>query len=275
MVSATGSAMTAVQRPVGPNGNAGSKRAILVNQRAPIVRASNQVGLAAAPKIVVGADDRRIVSNTTSRWARQTVLIYEATTGGWCTGFMVSPDTVATAGHCVYHNSPGKPVGWWDYRNTTVYPGYNGSTGVAPYGSCSVKDMYTNTSWQATQNNWNYDYAAIKLNCTVGNTVGWYGMTTNGYTTATTLYTQGYPQDKTPKYSMWSTSGTVAQFLSFGQLVTYMDIIGGQSGSPVYRYDSGCQYCAVAIVSWSGASYNGLNRLNTNSVNMIKGVINS
>src|SRR5205085_1124434 len=61
----------------------------------------------ASPHVIIGADNRVQVTNTSSFWARQTVLIYSKV-DGWCTGFLIGPDTVATAAHCVYHHEVGK-----------------------------------------------------------------------------------------------------------------------------------------------------------------------
>lgn len=228
-----------------------------------------------APERVFGSDDRMLVTDTTRTVAWQTTaLIYDASTGGWCTGFMIGPDTVATAGHCVYdyHNRRG----WWSLSQTRVYPAYNGYTNTAPFGSCSVRNLYTVRGWVDT-GNWDYDYGAIKLNCTIGNRTGWYGLTNGGYNTSTRLTTQGYPSDKRPAYSMWAQHGTITGYAGSNQaqLTTYMDIIPGQSGSPVYRTDANCPRCAIGIVSWESPTVNGINRLTTASVNWLISVRNS
>jgi len=78
------------------------------------------------------------------------------------------------------------------------------------------------------------DYGAIKLNCTIGNTVGWYGYTTagpNGYPSIV----QGYPGD-TP-LEQWFSADKV-RTVTTRQLFYLNDTIGGMSGSPVW-YDRG------------------------------------
>ena len=94
-------------------------------------------------------------------------------TGGRCSGVMIGPNTVSTAGHCVHTGGPGgalRPVA--SYR---IYPGRDGA--VSPYGFCTARTLYTVLGWTLASDE-EYDYGAIKLNCTIGNTVGWFGMTT-------------------------------------------------------------------------------------------------
>lgn len=266
VVSATGQTLRAVPitESSAVQGSPGRPGAPLVNQKVRLTIPGGPSG-----ERVIGVDNRTLVNPTTATDAtRQTVLIYSHGSDGWCTGFMISPDTVATAGHCVFHNKVGRK-GWWDMSKMGVYPAYNGITGTAPYGGCGVRNLYTNRNWTLTANNWDWDYGVIKLNCTIGNTVGWYGYTNSGYSTSTVLSTQGYPSDK-PATSMWRTTGRVLSAYGTAQWLSDIDIMAGQSGSPVYRTDAGCNRCAVAIVSWEPTSgpikANGLNRINPNSM---------
>lgn len=264
IVSATGSTLRSVPVAEGftVQGSPGRANAPLVNQKVRLAP------FGPSAERIIGSDDRTLVNPTTLTDAtRQTVLIYSST-DGWCTGFLIGPDTVATAGHCVFHNTATKR-GWWNMSRMSVYPGYNGATGVAPYGSCGVRNLYSNQGWTGGAANYDWDYGVIKLNCRIGASLGWYGYTNSGYSTSTVLSTQGYPKDKTA-YSMWRTTGRVLSAYGNAQWLTNIDIIGGQSGSPVYRTDAGCNRCAVAIVSWEPLSgpiqANGLNRINPNSM---------
>ena len=190
---------------------------------------------------IIGADGRTQVTNTTTYPARATVYFtYRKPNGAtsWCTGWMYAPNAVATAGHCVHSGGTG---GAWNTA-FTIYPGRNG--GSSPYGSCGVSNTYSVLGW-TRDNNTEYDYAGFKLNCTIGNTVGWYGLhwqtaSLNG----TTIFSRGYPQDKASA-TQWFTSDQVRQS-DTRQLRYQLDTVGGQSGSPVYM--SGCgAYCGIAV----------------------------
>jgi glutamyl endopeptidase len=167
-------------------------------------------------------DDTRARTYTADYPSRAVALV--TFSAGFCSGWLIGPDTVATAGHCVYE--PG--VGW--YTGHTIYPGYDGSS--APHGSCGV-------SWLATVNGWansadeTYDYGVIKLNCDVGYAVGWFGFmkktdTMNNYPTTIT----GYPGDK-PNYQQWQSHDKV-RVTEAKQLYYFNDTYGGMSGSPVW-----------------------------------------
>ncbi|MFL6690217.1 MAG: trypsin-like serine peptidase [Alphaproteobacteria bacterium] len=142
---------------------------------------------------VIGAD-RRVRMKTTTVFPRSATTYITFDQHGQsrtCSGWMISKDTVATAGHCLNSGPAGGSV--WS-TNVKVYPGRNGSS--SPYGSCDAKTLWSNDGWTKNGDE-KFDYGAIKLNCTIGNTTGWYGM----YWTSATLKgtassTLGYPTDK-------------------------------------------------------------------------------
>lgn len=189
---------------------------------------------------IIGVDSRVKVTNTTTFPARATALV--TFTGGRCTGWMYGPDIVMTAGHCV-HTGAG---GTWR-SNVVVYPGRNGAS--SPYGSCTARRLHTVSGW-ASSSNESYDYGAIKLNCTVGYSTGWYGywwQTASLTGTPTTI--SGYPGDK--PLEQWRSYDSV-RVTGSHQLFYQNDTTGGMSGSPVYAYRSSgssyCSgYCAMAI----------------------------
>jgi glutamyl endopeptidase len=146
-----------------------------------------------------------------------------------CSGFLINPNTVATAGHCLNFN------GGWSY-NVRAYPGYTGS--AAPYGSCGYRSLYSVTGWTQDKNS-AYDYGVVKLDCAIGNTVGWLGIrwqaaSLNGLAVSI----QGYPADK--GWGQWGHNGTVSY--SFDHY-TYSSFTSAFNGGPVF--DSGLR--AVSI----------------------------
>ena len=152
-----------------------------------------------------------------------------------CTGWMVSRDTLVTAGHCVH---TGGANGTW-YTGLTFKAGSNG--GTAPYGTCTAARTFAYHGWVA-DGNWDYDGAMIKLSCSVGSRVGWYGM---WWQTASLdgqqSLVRGYPGDKPS--TQWRSADVVRQS-DTERLYYQNDTVGGMSGSPLYQNrPSGLPFC--------------------------------
>lgn len=125
-----------------------------------------------AAQSVIGEDTRQPVLNTTIFPYTAITFVASTFSGGTgaCSGWMISADTVATAGHCI-HEGPGG-----DFATAVeVYPGRSGS--YLPFGSCTASTLYTVSGW-AEDGYVGYDYGAIKLDCTVGNSTGYFGFQT-------------------------------------------------------------------------------------------------
>ncbi|HEX5540888.1 MAG TPA: trypsin-like serine protease [Micromonospora sp.] len=213
---------------------------------------------------IIGPDERYRVNPTTAFPYRAVALI--TFSGGRCTGWFYGPDVVGTAGHCLHS---GGSRGSWK-TNVVVYPGYNGSAG-APYGSCTAKSLHSVSGWTASGNH-EYDYGAIKLNCTVGNTVGWFGYWTqttslNGEVTRVC----GYSGDK--PLEQWCgdhDNGAIARVVnSTTEKVYYRnDTVGGVSGAAVFQNRSGCGYCTMAFHGYGGNPNSGKRITQTAANNM-------
>ncbi len=202
---------------------------------------------------VIGPDGRRRIGTTTKFPYRAIAMILF--NGGYlCTGWFISPNTVATAGHCVY--DPG--VGFYPTGSYTIYPGANGS--ATPYGSCNATRLSTVKGW-ANSGRDDYDYGAIKLDCTVGNTVGWFGFFwTRGTLNNLPAFITGYPGDKSLG-TMWRSKGRIK--VTQPRRVFYPnDTAGGMSGSPVYYKRRSCGWCSMAVHAYGtggGYPYNSYN----------------
>jgi glutamyl endopeptidase len=120
----------------------------------------------------------------------------------------------------------------------------------------------------------------MRLNCTVGATVGNFGM--YEISTATTAYTNqpmivsGYPGDK--PQTQWTSSDKVRNGDAF--ILNYRaDTVGGHSGSPVWHdrgealFTTGAWAIGIHTFGSTGGSTNGGTRLRgpvrTNYVNWI------
>jgi len=226
------------------------------SERKPITGSSDPVwdGIA-QPKVVIGTDSRYRINPTTTFPARATVFITRngSSNTGHCTGWMINANTVATAGHCLH--SGGSSGSW--YTGLRIWPGKNGSS--SPYGYCSVTRTFSVTGWTQSGSS-DYDYGAVKINCSIGNTTGWFGFFSTSDASIVTLpsYISGYPGDKSYGEQWRSYDGKVDFVTSTGRRILYQnDTFGGMSGSPVYYNRSGCGYCSMAIHTGGyNSSYN-------------------
>lgn len=190
---------------------------------------------------------------------------------GLGTGSMQGPNLLVTAGHCIYadvtvdENDDGidNPC-FADY--ILYYPGLNGTNDkadciVVTASEISIdRDYYEKTSFE-------HDWAAVRLSEDIGYTTGWNGKMGNWYESDHAVSSFGYPGDKNE--DMWLTTGSLTGKTDY-IYKTDLDVIGGQSGSPLFAdVDSGTYM--VGIVTYSSyywlfgnhTSYNGATRINS------------
>ncbi|MDQ2995507.1 MAG: serine protease [Chloroflexota bacterium] len=203
----------------------------------------------ASPESVIGTDSRFRITSTTS-YPYGAIAHITSSIGG-CTGWLINANTVVTAGHCVFGS------GW--ATNVRVYPGRNGSS--TPYGSCGASRLFSVTGWTSSKNR-NYDYGAIKLNCSIGNSTGSFGYRwTSASLTGQASYTSGYPGDKTYG-TQWRSNDSIRISQTY-RLYYANDTFGGQSGSPVWNGGASCSPCGIAIHAYGvdSTGYNGGTRI--------------
>lgn len=212
-----------------------------------------------AAESLIGPDTReRLYTNVV--WTRAKVLI--TFTGGRCSGVMIGPNTVSTAGHCVH---PGGGGAFRPVASFRIYPGRDGA--ASPYGFCTARTLYSVTGWTVTGDE-EYDYGAIKLNCNIGNTVGWFGMTTTAPTNFPTVV-GGYPGDK--PLTQWQASDRV-RAQSARQAFYRNDTIGGMSGSAVWYDLNGPYMFGIHAYGLHGA---GNHALYNHGVRLIVAIYNN
>ncbi|GAA1906702.1 trypsin-like serine peptidase [Lapillicoccus jejuensis] len=170
---------------------------------------------------VIGSDDRFQVLGTTSYPFSATVLI-RRNGALHCTGWMISKDTMLTAGHCVHTGGTG---GSW-YSGLTFTPGSNG--GTAPFGTYTSRGTWALNGWLNSASS-DYDAAIVKLSSPVGSSTGWYGMwwqsaALDGLFTRVT----GYPGDKPS--TQWMSYDQVRASQTY-RIFYDNDTTGGNSGS--------------------------------------------
>lgn len=194
---------------------------------------------------VIGNDDRSRTTPTDWWPASATVQMTMLNNSGqrifFCTGFMIGPDTMATAGHCVHNNDFG---GWITGRDFIAYPGRDGAT--SPYGGCRAVSFHSNTFWTVNRNR-EYDFGAVKLDCEIGNATGTYGYRWQSASLdGTGVVTRGYPGDK-PNGEQWVAYDQI-RYSHVRVLWHLADNVPGNSGNPLYTYRDDCGGpCALAV----------------------------
>jgi predicted chitinase/V8-like Glu-specific endopeptidase len=185
------------------------------------------------PFSVIGEDTRVAVTDTTTFPARAIVqILFETSTGRKqvCTGAMIAPDTVLTAGHCIHSGSVAGTV----HTKFQVIPGRN--QGAAPFGQCAVRRAYVLSGWTGATTPAearNADLGALKLDCKVGERTGWMGVNAAADATSGQAITiQGYATDKAPTGRQWK-SEDVIRLLWDLKGFHQADTFGGTSGAPV------------------------------------------
>jgi len=202
---------------------------------------------APSPESVIGADGRTRVGDTTVfPYSAIVELEIDFPYGSvLCSGWMIGPDTVATAAHCLYYSGLG---GW--AQNVMAYPGRDGT--LAPFGSVAGLNWNVRQKWIDTQGP-RHDYGVIKLSSPIGDTVGYFGYEYNArspFFIGKPVTVSGYPGDKynAEAYTQWQMAGTIAKAHK-RRLFYTIDTFGGQSGSPLFgrwvRKD--CDPCAFGI----------------------------
>ncbi len=216
--------------------------------------------LADSLEVITGTDDRIRVTNTAAYpWRAICALSITADDGSQFigTGWLISPRTVITAGHCVFMHDRG---GW--VRSVRVTPGCNDSD--QPYGVHvgARSGLRSVTGWTQSKSR-DHDYAAIILppSARPGDRTGYFGIATrtDSFLMSSALNLSGYPGDKGGR-QQWFMAQRPKKVSD--RVITYdIDTMGGQSGSPVWVLQDGQRY-GVGVHTNGSASGNSATRIN-------------
>lgn len=204
---------------------------------------------------ILGSDDRSIVSNTTVDPYKKICLLVITFPNGETylgSGNLISSDTVLTAGHCIYDSSCG---GW--ATKIAVYPGNNGTT--APYGVAYSKSLMSVSGWTTSASS-QHDIGAIRLDRNMGDSVGWFGLTT---TLSSPITLSGYHGDLSRK--MGTETKSISRYTTNNVYYT-LDSTGGSSGSGVYNSSQQI----LAVHAYGSTSENFGTRVNEDKFSVIK-----
>jgi V8-like Glu-specific endopeptidase len=178
-------------------------------------------------------DDRVPVSDTTAK-PFSAICSLEITMGAAKfgmigTGFLVSPNVVMTAGHCIFNRDPRiGPTGFVD--SIRISPGQDGKS--FPLGTFKSESMWVDEQW-SVEGNTDYNYGVIILATPIpgASELSLASLSDNDLKDLF-INICGYPVEK-GRGTMWMTSGYLDSV--FPGRITYPLVTGGgTSGGPVW-----------------------------------------
>lgn len=226
---------------------------------------------------IFGNDDRETVSDPTMfpyRTIAKLIIYYPNEASPYVgTGFMYGPRSMATAAHNLYDSSKGGYA-----TKITAYFGASSSSTYYAKATASSKSNFKVPSEWIQSANMKYDYGVIVFNSSPN--VGSFGMQvvkdhlldSNQYTIC------GYPGIAYGDFkNLWKQVRSTGYMTSFTNdyLNFHIDMVSGQSGSPVYGADNK----VIGIVTYNGGENihyedksnleNTANRINTTVFNYL------
>ena len=154
-------------------------------------------------------------------------------TAAFCTGFLVGPDIVATAGHCFNAN---------DYSSVRFVFGFEMTNATTPNIDVTADQVYTGTVLLGHQLNQStgLDYSIIQLDrvVTAPGAVPLAIHRTGDVPVSTAVGVIGYPSGLPKKVAFGATTHVIDNTAT-GYFVANLDTYAGNSGSPVFNAATG------------------------------------
>jgi len=211
---------------------------------------------------VFGDDDRVRVPNVLEEPWRAICALRITTATGLTrhgTGWFIDPQTVVTAGHCVFMHAED---GW--VRSIEVIPAL--TRNQRPFGAAVGTRFRAVDGWIKDHSK-DYDYGVILLDEDLGSRPGSIQVATLDEAELTRSIAQiaGYPVDREAGTAMYFHAREIRAASAFR--VSYeIDTYGGQSGSPVWITRQNGERLAVAIHTTGGETSNTATRITSEVV---------
>lgn len=219
---------------------------------------------------IIGIDDRYSDNRLSG-----VVKIYTSSSTG--TGFFVDEHTIATAAHCVFNEETGNFNNSYSKISSICIYDENGRSKqlIRSAYEVHIPNEYISRRMNNNNNNNNndnsyylYDYALITISEDLDNIDDYLNFnlgvaTDNIAGSSLPIYTTGFPSDKTGKYTcpgkVTSIENGCLNSKVIGDdknIITNLDVISGQSGSPIYtytEYNNQKYYTVIGIAAYSHA----------------------
>jgi glutamyl endopeptidase len=187
---------------------------------------------------------------------------------GNCTGFVIGPHTIATAGHCLYDHEDG--LGYAD----TVYVAPAKNLSSTPYGVYYAAKIAVLNGF-AFDRDYELDYGVVQLNQNISQMTGTISLRmVSGSMNDMGTNITGYPWNPAKYLDSGMYRHVDKVWLTYPNYILYAnDTEVGMSGSPIINDSASCNMCAIGIhtqgygpANWS-SSLNGGIRMTQTVVN--------
>jgi V8-like Glu-specific endopeptidase len=194
---------------------------------------------------IIGVDERtRILETGLHPWRMICSLELHGQQGQRAvgTGWLAGPNTIVTAGHCVFHSMLG---GW--ASTIVARPGRNETE--TPFGEVESRRFTSVRRW-VDQADPDFDFAAIHLEDPIGNSTGYFSVldASDAELQGAQINVSGYPADLGLGRRQWFHSKNVLR-VEPRRLFYDVDTFGGQSGAPAWIYSDDSEQSPPQVVA--------------------------